>query len=69
VRDFVNDAFAHCKMIGFTAAAMPVLEATGVAERLDAGVVELEAGGAGAFVEQCRALRHWDRELATVSVG
>ena len=69
VRDFVSDAFQHCKMIGYTAAAMPVLESTGVARAMDAGVVELEAGEVGRFVQQCAQLRYWDRELDTVSVG
>jgi len=69
VRDFVSDAFAHCKMIGYTAAAMPVLEAAGVATRMDAGVIELAVGGLDEFLDQCRVLRYWERELATVSVG
>ena len=34
-RDFVSDAFAHCKFIGYVAAATPLLDAAGVAARID----------------------------------
>ncbi len=62
-RDFVTDAFAHCKFVGYTPGARALLEATGVAAKLDAGFVELaSAGAASRFLEDCRALRHWDRE-------
>jgi catalase len=60
-RDFVADAFAHCKFIAYTAAAMPLLQKAGVAP--DAGVVELKAAAdAAAFVKTCGQLRFWDRE-------
>jgi catalase len=61
-RDFVVDAFAHCKFIAHTAAARPLLEKAGITER-DKGVIELhEPGGAASFVEACRGLRLWERE-------
>jgi len=67
VRDFVADAFAHCKFIGYVPSAEPLLEAGGVASRRDGGVIELAgAGDVGGFVEHCRALRFWDRELLAV---
>ena len=62
-RDFVADAFAHCKFIGHTAAAMPLLEKAGIAASRDSGVDP--AGGpadAARFLEACRQLRLWDRE-------
>ena len=31
-RDFVADAFAHCKFIGYVEAAMPLFEKAGIAE-------------------------------------
>jgi hypothetical protein len=46
-----------------------VLEAAGAHPDADDGVIELEPGGASAFLDRCGALRLWDRELATVSVG
>jgi catalase len=63
VRDFIADAFAHAKFIGFVEAARPLFEKAGVAAPLDAGCVPLAApADAGKFVEQCRALRFWPRE-------
>ncbi len=34
-RDFVADAFQHCKFIGYDASAMPLLEKAGMADALD----------------------------------
>jgi catalase len=63
-RDFISDAFAHCKFIAHTAAAKTLLAGTGVAA--DAGFVPLaDARDAGKFIKLCRTLRFWDRE-ATV---
>jgi len=60
-RDFVADAFAHCKFIAHNGAAAPLLAKAGVAA--DGGVVELKAGrDAAAFVQTCRQLRFWERE-------
>jgi catalase len=64
-RDFVADAFAHCKFIGFTAAAGPLLEKAGVAPDADEGMIALDGSSAVAgFVERCRTLRLWEREKA-----
>ena len=62
-RDFVSDAYAHCKVIGFSESARPLLEAVGVHENGDAGLTQLGANGeVAAFVEACRQVRVWDRE-------
>jgi catalase len=62
-QDFVTDAFAHCKFVGYTPGAFALLEATGVATKLDDGFMELGSGSAASgFLERCRALRHWQRE-------
>jgi catalase len=62
-REFVADAFSHLKFIGFVEAAMPLFAKAGIAEDLDAGCIELNAGkGAEAFVSACRKLRVWERE-------
>ncbi len=62
-RDFVTDAYAHYKFVGFTPEAAPLLAKVGLApEHLDQGFVEL--GGkedAEAFMASCRKLRFWDR--------
>ena len=62
-RDFIADAFAHLKFIGFTEAAMPLLEKVGVAENLDAACVSLDETKPAQFVEQLGQLRFWDREM------
>ncbi|MEW6634866.1 MAG: catalase [Pseudomonadota bacterium] len=63
-RDFVADAFAHCKFIAFTTGAARLLAKAGVEP--DEGMIEL--GGpdtVSAFIEACRKLRLWARELGT----
>jgi catalase len=68
-RDFVADAFAHCKFIGHTAAARPLLEKAGIAPARDSGLVELnEPGDAAIFVQACRQLRFWERETTVKRV-
>ncbi|QJU60310.1 catalase [Sphingomonas sp. AP4-R1] len=64
-KDFVSDAYAHAKFIGFTADALPFLEKAGVApDDMDEGVVALDgAKDANAFLDLCGKLRLWDREL------
>jgi len=63
-RDFVADAFAHCKFIGFTAEAGPLFAKAGVAMDEDEGLIALEDDAAAAdFVTTCRKLRLWAREL------
>lgn len=64
-RDFVADAFAHCKFIGFTAAALPLMAKAGVTPDADEGLIALEEDASvDAFVESCRTLRLWAREAA-----
>ncbi len=61
-KDFVSDAFAHQKFIGYAGEAVPLLEAAGVTD-LDPGCIELIATGAPAFVETLAAMRYWDRDV------
>ncbi len=62
-RDFIADAFAHCKFIGYTADAMVLLEKAGIDDSLDDGCVELGGpGDAQGFVDGLGALRFWARE-------
>jgi catalase len=63
-KDFVTDAFAHCKFIALTAEAHLLFEKAGVADDLDDACLPLGAPkDAGAFLIACRALRYWPREL------
>ncbi len=64
-REFVADAFSHCKFIGFTAGAMPLLAQAGVEPDMDKGLIPLDdAKAASDFVTTCRKLRVWAREDA-----
>jgi len=63
-KDFVTDAFAHCKFIGFTAEAEAIFVKAGIADDLDEACLPLAGPkDAGDFVTACRSLRHWPREL------
>jgi catalase len=62
-RDFVADAFAHCKYIGYVRAAVPLFAKAGIADSLDEGVIELTgAKDISDFIAQLRKLRLWSRE-------
>jgi catalase len=62
-RDFVADAFAHCKFIGYAETALPLFEKAGIATAdLDEGCIALNAKGARSFVESLAKLRVWERE-------
>jgi catalase len=64
-RDFVADAFAHCKFIGFTSGAVPLLQKAGVDPEADEGMIGLDDPKAiTGFIEGCRKLRLWSREMA-----
>ena len=62
-RDFVADAFQHCKFIGYVDSAMPLLEKAGIAGAMDEGVIALaKKGDTKDFVSKLADLRVWGRE-------
>ena len=62
-RDFVADAFQHCKFIGYDQSALPLLQKAGIADSLDEGVLSLsEKEGLSDFVAELGKLRVWGRE-------
>ncbi len=62
-RDFIADAFAHLKFIGYVEAAKPLLQKAGVLDSLDKGFIALSGpADAAAFVATCGDLRLWERE-------
>lgn len=69
-RDFVTDAYAHAKFIGYAPAALPLLKRAGVVDdAVDDGVIALKAGkDAEEFVKTCRELRFWPREASVHAV-
>jgi catalase len=62
-KDFVSDAFAHCKFIAYTASAALLFKKARI-PKPDAGFTMLSGEkDAQKFVEACRAVRYWKREL------
>ncbi|MDO9487072.1 MAG: catalase-related domain-containing protein, partial [Sphingomonadaceae bacterium] len=63
-KDFVTDAFAHCKFIGVGREAASLFEKAGIADDLDDACLPLgKAADASEFIKACGALRYWPREL------
>jgi catalase len=63
-RDFVSDAFAHCKFMGFVGGAVPLMDAAGVRPDADEGMVALAQNTIPELIQKCRKLRLWARERA-----
>ena len=65
-RDFVSDAHAHCKFIACGPNAEVLLEAAGLGDAMrDDGYLTLTDTRTSSeeFLESCRRLRFWDRQL------
>jgi catalase len=61
--DWVRDAFGHLKVICYAAAAKPLFAKAGIADDLDDGVIELDAGASvRRYIEAAKHQRVWDRE-------
>ena len=69
-KDFVNDAHAHCKFVGYSPSSMELFDAAGLTDLIDDGYVRLDAKKTTVtgFIKACRALRHWDRESTVKTV-
>ncbi|MEO8391852.1 MAG: hypothetical protein ABI700_02565, partial [Chloroflexota bacterium] len=62
-RDFVADAFAHAKFIGYSAPALALFDKAALRQSLDQGCISLDKpADATGFINTCRALRFWERE-------
>ena len=60
--DWVRDAFAHLKAIGFQPDAQPLLDEARV--KADNGVISLAGDGLDTFIEIAKEHRIWTREPA-----
>jgi catalase len=61
-RDFIADAFAHMKFVGYTDAAVSIMMHAGVPETRDKGFIAIKGqDDCSTFVAACRQLRFWDR--------
>jgi catalase/putative intracellular protease/amidase len=68
-RDFVTDAYAHCKFVGYTGDAAPLFEAAGLSRLLDDGFISLDETGAAEFISRCVKLRFWPASSARPAPG
>ncbi len=64
-RDFVTDAYAHAKFVGYTSAASTLFDGVGLPEDLDPGFLDLDDVGVDGFLDACAPLRYWDRAVPT----
>jgi len=65
-QDFVSDAHAHGKFVGYTPSARPLFEAIGIDPVANpAGYIELDdsPNTAAKLIEMCRGIRAWDRTI------
>ena len=61
--DFVRDAHAHCKFVGYAGGAPSLFSAAGIAADLDEGYLPIDGRDtADAFIARCADLRLWARE-------
>ncbi len=68
-RDFIADAFAHMKFIGYTQDAQLLLKKAGIADSLDEACISLaKLADAKRFLQACAALRFWKREASVNAV-
>ena len=62
-RDFVADAFAHCKFIGYVEAALPLFEKAGIRRSIRRRMHrDGKRQEAKSFVDSLAKLRVWGRE-------
>ncbi len=61
-KDFVSDAFAHLKVIGYNEAALTLLAKAGVPAN-DEGIIQLNgADTVNTFIDNCRKIKIWSRQ-------
>ncbi|WP_419419685.1 catalase [Legionella sp. D16C41] len=62
VHEFINDAYLHCKFIGYTKHLQPLLTQVGSINHLDDGFFSLiDENATAKFIKACRKLRYWSR--------
>jgi catalase len=67
-RDFVTDAYAHYKFIGYASDSTALFEAAGLSPLMDDGFVSLDEHSAADFITRCAQLRFWPRQ-ASIAAG
>ena len=62
-KDFLSDALAHKKFVGYVQGSLPLFKAVGAVDQMDAGTIKLEsADDCRKFISTCRKLRYWERD-------
>ncbi len=62
-RDFIADAYAHLKCIGYVPEAIPLMEKAGIPPTRDDGLIELSGKDRiPVFIQAASNLRLWERE-------
>ncbi|CAN5290184.1 catalase [soil metagenome] len=68
VRDFIADAFAHFKFIGYVEEAKAILVKIGLFDDLDGGCINLiNNSSVIEFIKHCSKMRFWKREEALIA--
>jgi catalase len=68
-RDFIADAYANYKFIGYVDETKLLFEKVGLIEDLDEGCIHLKNKAAiDQFIKQCRSIRFWKREEALLNI-
>lgn len=65
LHEFITDAYVHYKFIGFVGKASSFIENLSSIKKIDEGFILLEKNAANKFIQKCKALRYWDREIIT----
>lgn len=60
--DFIRDAFAHLKIIGYSDTAKEMFQKASVATDADKGLVNLTSGKLSQFIDTAKQHRIWERE-------
>ena len=63
-QDFLSDAFAHAKFIAWSDAAIPLIEAVGISDKIDDGMLKIDGENVSDFLRACEKLRFWDRNMS-----
>jgi catalase len=63
-KQWVADAYTHCKIIGVVGAAQPLLDAAGA--KKDDGIVDISAKSIATFIDRAKEGRLWAREVMTM---
>jgi catalase len=68
-KNFIMDAYAHCKYIGYSDSALPLLEGNGIGADEEGVVMFTESTKVNTFIKSCGNLRVWSRESKLIAAS